>query len=199
VSVLLGNGDGTFRGAVNYAAGPNPGTVVVTDVNYDGIPDLTVPDGGNNGVSVLLGNGNGSFQAPLRFDAHLAPKALVAGDFNGDGLVDLAVANSDSNDVSVLLHGALGPSAPVTSGGGASALADQWATARTDTAAPAPRAQTASAARPAVSRDDVSSGLLGEEQWVELSRAKSAEPGAVDDGWAGLIPSEEDPCEVALG
>src|SRR5215471_13038911 len=42
VSVLLGNGDGTFRAAVNYATGHSPLSVAVGDFNGDGRLDLVV-------------------------------------------------------------------------------------------------------------------------------------------------------------
>jgi hypothetical protein len=92
VSILLGNGDGTFRtGAIYSFAGSGTGFITVGDFNADGKADLVV------GSMVLLGNGDGTFQQPLTF----APSGAIAvGDFNGDGKPDLAVANSG---VSVLL------------------------------------------------------------------------------------------------
>ena len=42
MSVLLGNGDGTFQAAVNYAAGTTPCSVAVGDFNGDGKTDLAV-------------------------------------------------------------------------------------------------------------------------------------------------------------
>src|SRR5213592_2792100 len=63
ISVLLGNGDGTFRAAPTVAAGPNPFAVVVGDFNGDGKLDLAVADHGSNTVLVLLGNGDGTFGA----------------------------------------------------------------------------------------------------------------------------------------
>jgi hypothetical protein len=61
VSVLLGNGNGTFQSAVNFAVGFDPSSVAVADVNGDGRPDLVVANTGSYTVSVLLGNGNGTF------------------------------------------------------------------------------------------------------------------------------------------
>src|SRR5439155_1239735 len=61
VSVLLGNGDGTFRPAANYAVGTDPRSVAVGDFNGDGKPDLAVANTGSSTISVLLGNGDGTF------------------------------------------------------------------------------------------------------------------------------------------
>jgi dienelactone hydrolase len=109
VSVLLGNGDGTFQPAVNYGAGSNPYSVAVGDFNRDGKLDLAVADsainGGTSGVSVLLGNGDGTFQAAQTYDTGTGSFAVsvAVGDFNDDGKLDLAVANNGMNNVSVLL------------------------------------------------------------------------------------------------
>jgi hypothetical protein len=103
VSVLLGQGDGTFRSARNYTAGIGPSSVVVGDFNGDGIPDLAVADAGG-GASVLLGNGDGTFGAALSYTAGRGPISVAVADFNGDGFPDLAVANNLSDDVSILLN-----------------------------------------------------------------------------------------------
>ena len=40
VSVLLGNGDGSFQTAVFFAAGASPRSVAVADLDGDSVPDL---------------------------------------------------------------------------------------------------------------------------------------------------------------
>src|SRR5438067_331231 len=54
VSVLLGNGDGTFAPQQTFATGSSPYSVAVGDLNGDGLPDLAVSDANSNMVSVLL-------------------------------------------------------------------------------------------------------------------------------------------------
>jgi hypothetical protein len=105
VSVLLGNGDGTFRIATNFANGSYPQTLVLGDFNGDGKPDLAVQT--DAGVSILLGRGDGSFNAAFTYDdANVLPSSLAVGDFNGDGKPDLVLASPTNNggiSISVLL------------------------------------------------------------------------------------------------
>jgi hypothetical protein len=109
VSILLGNGDGTFQGAANVAVGIQPAALAVADVNSDGIADLVVANAGNldsgqgGNVSVLLGKGDGTFQTAQSYAAAVSPKSVAVVDFNGDGNLDLAVANNGGNNLSVLL------------------------------------------------------------------------------------------------
>jgi hypothetical protein len=107
LSVLLNNGDGTFQAPVSYAYGLDARSVIVTDVNDDGIPDLALASYNLGRVSVLLGNGDGTFAGPDTFAAGLYASSIVAGDFDGNGYPDLAVANANhTGTVSVLLNGA---------------------------------------------------------------------------------------------
>ena len=62
VSILLGNGDGTFQHAVSVSVGGGPFSVAIADLNGDGIEDLAVADETGGTVSVLVGNGDGRFQ-----------------------------------------------------------------------------------------------------------------------------------------
>ena len=73
ISVLLGNGNGTFQAQQTFATGSKPDSVAIGDVNGDGIPDLLVANLYSQSVSVLLGNGNGTFQAQQTFAAGKYP------------------------------------------------------------------------------------------------------------------------------
>jgi hypothetical protein len=102
VSVLLGNGNGTFaRPQVFAASGQNftPQSMALGDVNGDGKLDLVIKsvsflDSDAFQVGVLLGRGDGTFQAPLLGVAQPDGSGdLALGDFNNDGRMDVAVAD----------------------------------------------------------------------------------------------------------
>jgi hypothetical protein len=104
ISVLLGNGDDTFRPKIDYATGTTPIRVVVGDFNGDGKVDIATANFGAKSVSVLLGNGDGTFRPRTDIALSTTPVSLAVGDLNGDGKLDLAVATEDlaSDDVTVL-------------------------------------------------------------------------------------------------
>ena len=62
VSILLGNGDGTFQTHLDYGVASAPRSVAVGDFNGDGKLDLAVANSGSGNISILLGNGDGTFQ-----------------------------------------------------------------------------------------------------------------------------------------
>jgi len=111
VSVLLGDGTGSFATAINVAAGAAPRSVTSADFNGDGNLDMAVA-GGRDTVSVLLGDGTGGFAPAVSFTVGFTPVAVVSADFNGDGNLDMAVSNNISNTVSVLLGDGAGGFAP---------------------------------------------------------------------------------------
>ena len=103
LSILIGNGDGTFKPAVNYPGGQSPRGIDVGDFNNDGFLDVVVANNNGNNVTIYLNKGDGTFAAPTYYPAHTHPKAVAVGDFNHDGNADLAVANHDTSDVSILM------------------------------------------------------------------------------------------------
>ena len=103
-SRFLGNGDGTFGPATNFAVGPYPYSVAISDLNGDGKPDLAVVVKSPNIVSIFLGDGTGSFGGATNFAVGAGPYSLAVGDLNGDGKPDLAVANFSDSTVSVMLN-----------------------------------------------------------------------------------------------
>jgi Bacterial Ig-like domain (group 3)/FG-GAP-like repeat/FG-GAP repeat len=109
VSILLGNGDGTFQPHVEYpgAKGGTLAGITVGDFNGDGKADVAATDNGINtsGVSVFLGSGDGTFQPhmDLSTGSDSQPEAVAAADFNGDGKLDLVAGGSTTNVASVFL------------------------------------------------------------------------------------------------
>ncbi len=89
VSILLGNGDGTFQTQVPYPTQTSPDSVAIGDFNGDGKLDLAVANGGSMTVSILLGNGDGTFRPKGSFKAtYTQPVFVAVADFNGDGKLD---------------------------------------------------------------------------------------------------------------
>src|SRR5688500_3537494 len=81
VSVLLGNGDGSFRARQTFDGGTDARSVVLGDVNGDGRLDLAVATPFVNTVSVLVGNGDGTFQDARTFSAGVSPIFVAVGHF----------------------------------------------------------------------------------------------------------------------
>lgn len=110
VSVLLGNGDGTFGSPTSYSVGDHPYAVTLADVNGDGHLDIVCASlnlahlalGGT--VSVLLGKGDGTFAPAVNYVAGKNLSSLALADFNGDGHVDIATSDVSSGNVAILLN-----------------------------------------------------------------------------------------------
>jgi len=108
VSVLLGNGDGTFQAPRQYAVGafvaggpdslaglPNFGrALVIADLTGNGIPDIVVANHDSGDISVLLGRGDGTFEPQRRFDATSGPSSIAVGVLTGNGIPDIVVQGS---------------------------------------------------------------------------------------------------------
>jgi len=122
LSVFLGSGTGSFSQATGspYSV-DSAATVLVTDINGDGYPDI-VAVGPSGTASILLGNGAGTFAHSPGGSvlAGFGPYAVVAGDFNNDGRQDLAFSDNSGNNVTVMLgasastQNTLSTTAPVT-------------------------------------------------------------------------------------
>jgi Bacterial Ig-like domain (group 3)/FG-GAP-like repeat/Abnormal spindle-like microcephaly-assoc'd, ASPM-SPD-2-Hydin len=128
ISVLLGTGTGTFESTqtVSGSGITSPYSLITTDFNHDGKPDLAV-DNGNATVSILLGDGLGGFTAasgsPITGGLAFA---LATGDFNVDGNPDIALPTLTGELIVLLGNGTGGftmaPGSPIAVGGYLSSL-----------------------------------------------------------------------------
>jgi len=89
LSILLGNGDGTFRPGASYAVATQPQFLTTADFRHNGILDLVVTDTLSDNVYVLLGNGDGTFQSPVSYPTNGYSSSVSTGDFTGDGKLDI--------------------------------------------------------------------------------------------------------------
>ncbi|MDD5087714.1 MAG: VCBS repeat-containing protein, partial [bacterium] len=112
MSVLMGNGDGSFETNVNYMCrGENPTGIACADFNEDTHPDLAVTvqygSGDLGNVSIFLNQGDGTFgewpSSPVYYSLSGRPFALTTVDLNEDGHSDLVVARISANMMSVML------------------------------------------------------------------------------------------------
>lgn len=102
LSVLLGNGDGTFQNHVDYLTRGIAVPLTAVDLNGDGKLDVAATNTARNVIFTYLGNGDGTFQSAVFFPAGSGVFGLAAGDLNGDGRLDLVTANANDNTISVL-------------------------------------------------------------------------------------------------
>jgi hypothetical protein len=105
VTVLLGNGNGSFQKTSNTSVGTDAYGVAVADLNGDGHLDVvttTILPGGNHDVKVLLGNGDGTLKSPTSIRPGGRAESVTTGDFTGDGKQDLLLVDRFNNTVRVL-------------------------------------------------------------------------------------------------
>ena len=113
LSLLAGNGDGTFGAPVNFAntSGFDSPAVVATDLDNDGRLDVviahqiacfTAPCVASRTISVMLGLGDGTFRPAREIEVGRGMAEIAVGDFNRDGVKDLGIAG-DSSQIFILL------------------------------------------------------------------------------------------------
>jgi hypothetical protein len=91
VSVLLGNGNGTFQTPTSYPAGIAPYRVATAALSSSGNTDVLVTDNSDGSLLVLLGKGDGAFSSPAIYPGD-GGFFLTVEDFNGDGKLDVVTS-----------------------------------------------------------------------------------------------------------
>ena len=94
ITILLGNGNGTFQAGYSFGVGESPMCVVTGDMNGDHMLDLAVAASGSDSVFLLFGKGNGFFHSPKAYPSGKGPTFLSLTDMEGDGDLDVVVVNS---------------------------------------------------------------------------------------------------------
>jgi hypothetical protein len=92
LSILLGNGDGTFRDQVQLNVCKEPRSLALGLFNRDPFPDVVLACSGGDEVAVLFGRADGKFEEGPRYPVHRTPIAIASDDLNGDQAPDLVVA-----------------------------------------------------------------------------------------------------------
>jgi hypothetical protein len=118
VTVLPGNGDGTFAPGETLAVGSRPYSVAVSDLTGDGRLDIITANYNSNNVSVLLNKGGGSFASQASFATDLSPLQTLLADVNGDGRPDLVTISNHDAAIGVLLGFGDGTFEPAPAGSG---------------------------------------------------------------------------------
>lgn len=111
VSVLVGNGDGTFQPQRRFGGTPSPDSTTTGDFTGRGHTDVAVLQdfpvaGGTSKFAVLLGRGDGTFAPPVEYSTIFSAGAfpIRAGDFTGDHKSDLVVFSSNSPRGQIFLN-----------------------------------------------------------------------------------------------
>ncbi|MCZ6835554.1 MAG: VCBS repeat-containing protein [Planctomycetota bacterium] len=103
ISILLGQGDGTFAPQQEITVGAQPRGIAVLDADGDGDIDIVNTNFSNNNLSILFNNGQGVFSSPTFFEGGAnGERSIAAGDMNEDGIMDLVVGTYTSQEVLVL-------------------------------------------------------------------------------------------------
>ena len=104
VSVLRGNGDGTFGTPTVLNGGTGALQVQIGDLNGDGSDDFVTADVFSNTVSIFTGRGDGTFNDRQSIAVGTQPSSVPLADVNEDGDLDIVVSNLIGPEIRVLLN-----------------------------------------------------------------------------------------------
>jgi hypothetical protein len=94
VSILISNGDGSFKAAVAYPVDGDPTAVATGDLNGDGIPDIALTTFFGKGLNILLNRGDGTLGSAQSYQVGSNPTGVLIGDFTNEGHGDVLTTNN---------------------------------------------------------------------------------------------------------
>lgn len=95
ISILIGNGDGTYQPATTPSAGNQPRGITTLDADGDGDIDIVNTNASSGNAMLWLNNGDGTFQSPSTFQPGISQEwSVQADDLNGDGIFDLVIGGA---------------------------------------------------------------------------------------------------------
>ena len=92
LSILIGNGDGTFHEQMQLHVCQEPRSLATGAFNADPYPDIVLACAGGDQIAVLFGRADGKFTEGPQYPVHRTPVSIASDDLNGDGMADLVVA-----------------------------------------------------------------------------------------------------------
>ena len=92
LSILIGNGDGSFHEQVQLHVCQEPRSLATGFFNADAYLDIVLACAGGDQIAVLFGRGDGKFTEGPQYPVHRTPVSIASDDLNGDRMADLVVA-----------------------------------------------------------------------------------------------------------
>ncbi|CAF1621054.1 unnamed protein product, partial [Adineta ricciae] len=103
VSILLGNGNGSFANQTRYSAGSGPSSVAIGDFNNDTRLDIVVANARTNDVSVLLQSiGKLAYERSYASGGGSSLQYVMVVDWNNDRNLDIVLSNYGTNNLAFL-------------------------------------------------------------------------------------------------